>query len=82
MARITFICQCLTGLEITEEFSFINVKYVLRLVTIDYFGQFFAFPVQSLFRDLQWHYLPKKSCIPGYVFSQNGRSSHMKPENC
>ena len=48
MARITFVCQCLTGLEIIEECSFINIKYVLRLVSI-YFGQLFAFSVHHSF---------------------------------
>jgi len=34
MARITFVCQLLTGLENIEKFSFINIKYVLRLLSI------------------------------------------------
>jgi len=45
MARITFVCHHLTGLEIMEESNFINIKYVLWLVSISYFGQFFAFPI-------------------------------------
>ena len=45
MAKITFVCHCRTGPEIIEESCFINIKYVLRLVFLDYFGNFFAFPV-------------------------------------
>jgi len=31
--------------EIIEESSYINIKYILRLVSVDYFGQFFTFLV-------------------------------------
>jgi len=33
------MCLCLTGLEIIEESSFIDIKYVLQLVSVDYFEQ-------------------------------------------
>jgi len=43
MARITFVGQCISGLEIIEESSFINIKHVFCLVSIYYFGKFFVF---------------------------------------
>jgi len=49
MARIPFVCQCLPGLQIIKESSFININYVLWLVSVDYFRQFFAFPVHRCF---------------------------------
>jgi hypothetical protein len=43
LARITFVRQCITGPEIIEESNLINIKYVLRLASVNYFGQFFIF---------------------------------------
>jgi hypothetical protein len=63
MARITFVYQCLTGREIVEECSFINIniKYALWLVSVNYFEQLFAFLVHHCFRiyngTFLWHSL-------------------------
>jgi hypothetical protein len=49
-ARITFVCQRSIGLGIIEESSFINIKYVLWLLCVDYFGPFSLFQSISVSR--------------------------------
>jgi len=67
MTRITFVGQCHTELEIIEESSFINIKHVFRLVSVNYFGQFFAFPVHQCFGiykgTFSWHSLVYQVCV-------------------
>ena len=79
MTRIIFVCQCLTGLQIIEQSSFMNIKYVFRLVYIDYCGQFFTFPVHHSFGIYNGTF-SQHSLVYQVVFFYNGLSSCFKPE--
>ena len=82
MARITLVCQCLTGLEIIEESGFINIKNMsFSWYPSTILDSSSVFPVYHCFRIYSGTFSQHSLVYQVLSFIYNDQSSHLKPQN-